>query len=218
MSAVLAIWNDIDPAVEADYEAWYWQDHLPQRWELFGRHSARRYHRVAGDGRDYFTFYEVQDLATFTSPEYQASLREPDEGTRRIMPHFRRMSRSLCEVVLDRGQGTGGVVASFPLTPDEAAARHLAEAVAASFDRLLESPGITRCRLWHTDLTATRVPNPESRLRGQPDDCVDWAIVVEGSSVERVAAAARQLCSEAIVAAAHPPESPPIYTLLAALP
>lgn len=218
MSAVLAIWNDIDPAVEADYEAWYWQDHLPQRWELFGRHCARRYRRVAGDGRDYFTFYEVQDLAAFTSPEYQASLREPDEGTRWIMPHFRRMSRSLCEVVRDRGQGTGGLVTTLPLTPDEATAPRLAEALAVSFDRLLESPGITRCRLWHANLAATRAPNPESRLRGQPDDCIDWAIVVEGSSVERVAAAARQLCSEAIVAAAHPPESPPIYTLLAALP
>jgi len=218
MPAVLAIWNDIDPAVEADYEAWYWQDHLPQRWDLFGRHCARRYRRVAGEGRDYFTFYEVQDLAVFASPAYEASRREPTEGTRRMMPHFRRMSRSLCEVMLDRGAGTGGVVATLTLTPHEATSQRLVEALEASFDRLLQAPGITRCRLWHTDLAATRAPNPESRLRGQPDDCVDWAIVVEGSAVERVAAAARALCSGPAVAAAHPPESPPLYTLLAALP
>jgi hypothetical protein len=218
MPAVLAIWNDIDPAIEADYEAWYWQDHLPQRWALFGRHCARRYRRVAGDGRDYFTFYEVEDLAIFASPEYQASLREPTEGTRRMMPHFRRMSRSLCEVVLDRGEGTGGVAATLALAPVDATSLHLPAALKASFDRLLELPGITRCRLWHTDLAATRAPNPEARLRGQPDDCIDWAIVVEGSTVERVAAAARVLCSQPVVAPAHPPASPPLYTLLAALP
>lgn len=218
MPAVLAIWNDIDPAVEADYEAWYWHDHLPQRWAIFGRHGARRYRRLSGDGRDYFTFYEVDDLATFASPEYLGSLREPTAGTRRMMPHFRRMSRSLCEVVLDRGRGTGGVVATLMLTPDDSTSKRLADALAAAFDRLLQSPGITRCRLWHTDLAATRAPNPETRLRGQPDDCIDWAIVVEGSTVERVADAARGLRTDAVVAAAHPPESPPIYTLLAALP
>ena len=218
MSAVLAIWNDIDPTIEAQYEAWYWQDHLPQRWALFGRGSARRYRRIAGNGRDYFTFYEAQDLAAFASPEYQASLREPTEGTRRIMPHFRRMNRSLCNVLLDQGGGTGGMVASLVLSPDDAAAQRLPEAVAGQFGRLLEAPGITRCRLWRADLAATRTPNPESRLRAQPDESPEWAIVLEGVSGERVEAAARLLAADPVVAAARAPDPPPIYRLLIALP
>lgn len=114
MSAVLVIFNDIDPAAEAEYEAWYWQDHLPQRFELFGKRSARRYRRDAGEGREYFTCYEVESLATFSSSDCQQTLREPTEGTRRMMPHFRNMVRSLCVPVLDMGEGTAGVVAALP--------------------------------------------------------------------------------------------------------
>ena len=218
MYAALIIFNDIDPAAEAEYEIWYWQDHLRQRWALFGNRPARRYQRVAGEGREYFTFYEVESLATFASPAYQATLREPTEGTRRIMPHFRNMSRSLCVPALEQGDGTGGVVATLPLHPDEATAQRLPALLAPQFERLLAGPGITRCRLWQTDVTATRAPNPESRLRGQSDELVPWLIVAEGSSIERVGAAARQLASDPLVAAANPPASPPIYTLLAALP
>ena len=218
MSAVLVIFNDIDPAVEAQYETWYWQDHLPQRWELFGRRPARRYRRIGGEGREYFTFYEVPGLAMFASPEYQATLREPTEGTRRIMPHFRNMVRSLCTSVLDTGRGTGGIVAAIPLEPDEVTAARLGEALAPRFNRLIEAPCITRCRLWQTDMAATRAPNPESRLRGDSDAWIPWIIVMEGSSPERVASAARELASDPIVAAARPAASPACYRLLAALP
>jgi hypothetical protein len=218
MSAVLAIFNDIDPAVQAQYETWYWQDHLPQRWELFGRLSARRYRRIGGEGREYFTFYEVPGLAAFGSPGYQASLREPTQGTRDIMPHFRNMVRSLCVPVLDTGRGTGGIVAAIPLEPDPASASHLRDALAPRFDRLIERPCITRCRLWQTDVAATRAPNPESRLRGGSDALIPWIIVVEGSAHERVTSAAVELASDPQVASAHPPAAPPCYALLAALP
>lgn len=218
MSAVLVIFNDIDPAVEAQYETWYWQDHLPQRWELFAGRPARRYRRIDGEGREYFTFYEVPGLATFSSPEYQATLREPTEGTRRIMPYFRNMVRSLCTPVLDTGRGTGGFVAPVPLEPDEATASRLKDALAPRFKRLLEAPCITRCRLWQTDVAATRTPNPESRLRGDSDAWIPWIIVVEGSSPQRVASAAREFAGDPIVAQARPPLSPASYMLLAALP
>jgi hypothetical protein len=218
MSAVLVIFNDIDPAAEAHYESWYWQDHLPQRWELFGRLSARRYRRIGGEGREYFTFYEVPGLATFASPEYQATLREPTQGTRRIMPHFRNMVRSLCRPVLDTGRGTGGVVAAMALEPDEATASRLSDTLAPHFDRLIATPCITRCRLWQTDIAATRAPNPESGLRGNADAWIPWIVVVEGSSPERVASAAQEVASDPLLASARPPASPPRYALLNALP
>jgi hypothetical protein len=218
MPAILAIFNDIDPAVEAQYETWYWHDHLPQRFDLFGQRPARRYRRIGGDGRDYFTFYEVPSLATFASAEYQATLREPTEGTRRIMPHFRNMLRSLCTPLLDTGCGTAGVVAALPLEPDEATAARLRDALAPQFDRLVQAPGITRCRLWRSDVEASRAPNPESRLRGDADAFIPWLIVVEGISAERVGDAARSLASDPALAAARSPASPPCYVLLNALP
>jgi hypothetical protein len=218
MPAVLVILNDIDPAVEAQYETWYWHDHLPQRWELFGRRPARRYRRVAGDGRGYFTFYEVADLSAFDAPDYQATLREPTEGTRRIMPHFRNMVRSLCTPVLDIGSGTAGALAVLSLEPDDGTAERLRYALAPAFDRLTHRPGITRCRLWQTDVAATRAPNPESRLRGDSDAWVPWLVVVEGISPEGAGAAARELARDATLAAARPPASPACYSLLNALP
>jgi hypothetical protein len=218
MSAVLVIFNDLAGGVEAQYETWYWHDHLPQRWALFGQRPARRYRRVAGEGREYFTFYEVAGLEAFQAPDYQATLREPTEDTRRIMPHFRNMLRSLCVPVLDRGGGTAGAVAAVPLQPDEATAARLPGALAPHFERLTRSPGITRCRLWQTDLAATRAPNPESRLRGDADAWIPWLIVAEGIAPEPVAAAARELASDPVVAAARPPASPPCYVLLNALP
>jgi hypothetical protein len=218
MSAALVIFNDLASGVEAQYETWYWHDHLPQRFALFGNRPARRYRRVAGEGREYFTFYEVAGLEAFQAPDYQATLREPTEDTRRIMPHFRNMLRSLCVPVLDQGGGTAGAVAALPLEPDVATAARLPGALAARFERLVKSPGITRCRLWQTDVAATRAPNPESRLRGGSDAWIPWLIIVEGISSGHVAAAARELASDPAVSAARPPASPPCYSLLNALP
>jgi hypothetical protein len=218
MSAVLVILNDIDPAVEAEYETWYWHDHLPQRFELFGQRPARRYRRAAGQGREYFTFYETEGLAAFEAAAYRAALREPTEATRRIMPHFRNMVRSLCIPVLDCGCGTAGAVAALALEPEEAAAGRLRDTLAPRFERLVKAPGITRCRLWQTDVTATRSPNPESRLRSAADSWIPWLAVVEGISPERVGAAAGELACDPALASAHPPASPPCYRLLNALP
>jgi hypothetical protein len=214
----LVILNDIDPAAEAEYETWYWQDHLRQRWELFDRRPARRYRRIAGEGRTYFTFYEAPGLDTFRSAAYQATLQEPTEGTRHIMPSFRNMARSLCVPVLDTGWGTGGIVAALPLEPDAATARQLRGALAPQFERLQAQPGITRLRLWQSDVEATNAPNPESRLRGGTDASIAWMIVVEGALEERVADAARALASDPLVVRASPPAVPPCYRLLAALP
>ena len=218
MSAILAIFNDLDPAVEDQYETWYWHDHLPQRFGLFARLPARRYRRIAGEGRAYFTFYEVPGLATFASPEYQATLREPTEGTRAIMPYFRNMVRSLCVPVLDLGCGTGGVAAALALSPDETTGAALRDALAPQFEQLVTTPGITRCRLWQTDVEATRAPNPESRLRAGGDALIAWIAVIEGIAVNRVGDAARRIAALPALASARPPASPPCYTLLNALP
>ena len=44
------------PEIEEEYEAWYQRDHLRDRVGTPGFRSCRRYMRVQGDGRQYFTF------------------------------------------------------------------------------------------------------------------------------------------------------------------
>jgi len=46
---VLAIWNDVDPNSEIDYNEWYFQEHLPDRLGVPGFLSGQRY-EVIGPG------------------------------------------------------------------------------------------------------------------------------------------------------------------------
>src|SRR5436305_9906182 len=104
--AVICVWNDIDAEIEGDYERWYQWDHLPDRIGIPGFKSCRRFVRVAGEGRQYFTFSDLESLDVSRSPAYVARLKEVTEWTRRIMPHFRRAIRFAADVTVDRGDGT----------------------------------------------------------------------------------------------------------------
>ena len=44
---LLAVWNDLAAEDEAEFNAWYVEEHVPERLGIPGVHSARRY-RDAG--------------------------------------------------------------------------------------------------------------------------------------------------------------------------
>ena len=75
-AGALAIWNGIDPEVEAESVAWYVHEHMPERGGLPGFLRGRRY--VALDGEPaYFNFYEIVSSSVLTSPLYLAWLNDP---------------------------------------------------------------------------------------------------------------------------------------------
>src|SRR5262245_21444533 len=60
-SAVLAVWNDVDPAIEDDYDEWYLREHIAERTTVPGLARGRRYRADQGSPR-YMAFYEAASL------------------------------------------------------------------------------------------------------------------------------------------------------------
>ena len=114
-SAFLALWNDIDPAVEAEYNRWHSHEHVPERVTVPGIRSGRRYVACGSTRPRYFTLYDLDDMAVLSSAAYLALVNGPSEWSRRMRPHFRDVLRVACVRTASCGAGLGGyltVVAS----------------------------------------------------------------------------------------------------------
>jgi hypothetical protein len=185
--AILAVWNNVTPESEAEFNEWYIRDHLPDRVSLPGFRRGRRWLSTGGGPR-YFTFYEIEDAAVMQSPAYLDRHENPTDWTRRMMPAFRDMNRSICRVTAKRHRGDGGVAGVVRLTPAGGAEARLRRWIAESvLPRLMQAPGILAASLWELDVAASRMPDTaETRLRGNRDAVVDWVLVVEASRLEEL--------------------------------
>lgn len=182
---LLSVWNDIDAADEAEFNAWYQGEHLGERLALPGILTARRY-RSKDTARGYAALYDTEGLAPLGSPAYLERLANPTPRTRAIMPRFRNMVRAASSIVADYGalRTPGAVLACLELSgaPDGEALRSL-KAHAA----------VGRVRLAVPDEGATRVPNPEAKLRARPDALPAPFVLIEGEAEDAVRAAADKL-------------------------
>ena len=118
-NAVLAVWNEVDPDTEDDFNEWYLREHIPERTMVPGLNRGRRYRAEQGTPR-YMAFYEATTLDVLTHGAYRLQLDNPTAWTRRIMPRFRFMQRGLCDVAASVGEGMGGAAAVMHLTPGDA--------------------------------------------------------------------------------------------------
>ncbi|MDH4326303.1 MAG: hypothetical protein OEZ09_13765 [Betaproteobacteria bacterium] len=182
---LLSVWNDIDAADEAEFNAWYQGEHLGERLALPGILSARRYAEI-GRPRSYAAIYDTDGLGALGSPAYLERLANPTPRTRAIMPRFRNMVRAASTIAADCGalRTAGAVLAVLELAaaPD-AAGRRALEANA----------GACRVRLAIPDPGATQVPNPEAKMRSAPDRLPAPFVLVEGADEATVRAAAGKL-------------------------
>jgi len=185
---LLAIWNAITPEQEAQFNAWYDGEHIPERLALPGFVQARRYRDTDAPHR-YCALYDTESPSALSSPAYMARLADPTPATRAIMAHFRDMYRAVCEVVFDTG------------APD-APARSLVivdvggeTAVGVARDRAsqIAAAQALRIRVAVPDPTPSQVQTPEQRLRGAPDKTPATLLLVEGASEDACLAAAQAL-------------------------
>jgi hypothetical protein len=70
---ILAIFNNVAPGREAEFEEWFQHEHLAERLALPGFLLGRRYEVVAGDRR-YFNFYLTQSADVLKSAAYLTRL------------------------------------------------------------------------------------------------------------------------------------------------
>ena len=185
-TGVLAIWNDVAPGREAEFEHWFKSEHLAERLAVPGFRLGRRFEAIAGAPR-YFVYYLAETTEVLTSPAYLARLDEPTPLTRTMMTEvFRNMHRTLCRRTARRGALSGAlcVTARFDTLP--------APAALEPWLGLHEQDGVASCELWSA---VDRQPvAEEERLRGG-DRRIAGCLVVQilrETDAERVASALRR--------------------------
>lgn len=167
---VLAIWNDCKPGAEADYEAWYKAEHLPERLGVPGFLTGRRYQAIKGSAPEYFTFYTLTSPEVISSALYRRRVENPTPDTTRIMTDvFLNMNRTVCRVVETAGRGHGAFAVTLALS-DGLAAQGVASDMAAS-------AGVQRAELWEAVDLGEAVSREQS-IRGA-DDSIGACLLVE---------------------------------------
>ncbi len=178
--AVLAIWNDVAPDRDAEFDDWHIREHIPERVGIPGFLRGRRYTAVVGTPR-YFTLYETERLATLASPAYVERLNHPTPWTRRSLPLFRNTKRTACGVSASTGVGIGGALATLELGPATARDEELrAWLTGTALPTVRERPGVVGVHLCEADADVTTVETEEKKLRDQPDALARWVLLVEG--------------------------------------
>jgi hypothetical protein len=182
---ILAIFNNVAPGRDAEFEEWFQHEHLAERIAVPGFLIGRRHEAIAGEPR-FFNFYVTTSSAILKSPAYLERLDHPTPMTRTVMSDiFKDMIRTVCDRVYRRGslRGTGVVTVRFGQRPDEAMLQ-------AAIERLLRDPAVACGEIW---LAADRRDFPvslEERLRGG-DRKIEGCLVVETlrlAEAERIAA------------------------------
>jgi hypothetical protein len=179
-AAFLALWNDFDPARDAEYDCWHTFEHVPERVGIAGILSGRRYVARERERWRYFTLYELESLAALDGPEYADVVERPTAWSASMRPSFRNFLRSPCATLFTTGLGLAGSIATFrfgvtrPVPDSGAAATMLAP--------FLESAGITALHLGRVDTTAT-FPVSNTLSPGPAESAEQYVLLVE--AIER---------------------------------
>lgn len=103
-TALLALWNDVDPALDAAYNEWHAREHVPERLTVPGMAWALRYGRIADAPMPrYLTLYGLRDVRVLDSPEYRRLLEHPTPASRAMRPALRNLSRWICTLDVQEG-------------------------------------------------------------------------------------------------------------------
>ncbi|MEO1491405.1 MAG: hypothetical protein AAFV19_04540 [Pseudomonadota bacterium] len=161
----LALWHDCAPGHEAEFEAWYKTEHLPERLSVPGFLRGRRWEAVHGAPR-FFTFYETTGPEVLTSAAYRARLEAPTPLTAWIMADVMRdLSRTICRVEKRAGHLQGG----YAMT-----ANGLCD---VDIVALAAEPGVARVEVWQAAESAQPMTREEA-IRGG-DERIDNCLMVE---------------------------------------
>jgi hypothetical protein len=83
------------PAMEEEFNAWYDEEHLPERLAIPGFRSARRW----VSGRTYLATYELDSAAVLQSAAYLARYQNPTPWSKRCLGRCVTFKRWACEQV-----------------------------------------------------------------------------------------------------------------------
>jgi hypothetical protein len=183
---ILAIFNNVAPGRDAEFEEWFQHEHLQERLGVPGFLFGRRYEAVKGDRR-YFNFYVTRSADILNCADYRMRLNNPTPMTRLVMSEiFKDMIRTICHQSLRLGsmRGAFAVATRFSERPDE-------NALKSTLESLLRDSAVACGEIWSAASTGQRPLTEEERLRGG-DRRIEACLMVETLRVqeaERIAGA-----------------------------
>ncbi len=196
-AGILAIWHDVAPYRLDGVLRWYDREHHAERMAVPGFLGACRYHALLG-APYLFIRYETASVEVLASAAYLDRLNNPTPWTLQSQPNFLNNSRTVCRVAGREGRGTGGVVATLRLTPNDQA-EALARFSWPEFARqVMDAPGVVAAEFWVADHARSDIPSREKLLRGTADQMASIVIVIHATAEH----AARAVLARVGVAAA----------------
>jgi hypothetical protein len=187
-SAILCVWNDVDPAIEEDYNDWYLREHIPERLTVPGMLRGRRYRADEGSPR-YMAIYDATTISVLTSGAYRAQLANPSAWTRRVMPGFRLMQRGICNVVASAGAGIGGAATVLHLRPEPGEESVLAAWAQALLPDLTAQRQIAAAQMWSIMPNEPGSSTTALTRNSATERDVHWVMLIEGSDDAALTAA-----------------------------
>jgi hypothetical protein len=202
---ILAIFNNVAPGRESEFEEWFQHEHLAERMAVPGFLLGRRHEAVSGQPR-YCNFYLTQSVDVLKSAAYLARLDHPTAMTRTVMSEiFKDMIRTVGHRTFRLGamRGAATITARYSERPDE-------QTLKTTIEGLMQDSAVACGEIW-SSVGAREFPiSEEERLRGG-DRKIAACLVIETLRVqdaERIATA---------VSSAFPLSEVGVYRLLCEL-
>ena len=186
---ILAIFNNVAPGREAEFETWFQHEHLAERLAVPGFLLGRRHEAVSAEPR-FFNFYLTQSAEVLNSPAYLTRLDHPTPMTHVVMSEiFKDMIRTVCHRTFRLGnmRGVAVVTVRFGEDPNEPA---LQDAI----EKLMQDAGVACGEIWSNAGAHAFPVSEEERLRGG-DRKMTACLVVETLRVAKAESIAAALAS-----------------------
>ena len=176
---VAAIWHNVAPDIQSDYNHWHCSEHMPERVGIEGFLRGRRYDAI--DGRpQFFHFYETTTAAVLTSPAYMQRLNNPTSWTQKIGPHIKDNNRTLSQVVHSIGCGVGAAILTVRMVATDNRETDFFRWVSQELFPLINNkPGVVAAHLLKGYKRASDTETEEKAMREKPDEIADWIIFIE---------------------------------------
>ena len=179
-SAFLALWNDFDPARDAEYECWHTFEHVPERVGIPGFLSGRRYVARERERGALLHAVRAREPGGARRARVRRRRRAADRVVASMRPSFRNFLRSPCATLFSAGLGLAGSIATFRFGVTRPV--HDSGAAATVLAPFLESAGTTALHLGRVDTTAT-FPVSSTASPGPAEGAAQYVLLVE--AIER---------------------------------
>jgi hypothetical protein len=190
LPGILAIFNNVAPGREAEFEKWFQHEHLAERIAVPGFLIGRRHEAISGQPR-YFNFYVTQSVEVLKSAAYLGRLDAPTPMTHTVMSEiFKDMIRTVCRRTFRLGamRGAAVVTARFGERPAETVLK-------AAIERLMRDSAVACGEIWRAADPLEFPVSMEERLRGG-DRKIEMCLLVETLRVPEAEKIAMALANE----------------------